>query len=58
VVLGGFPVPDWLRSQALDKLMPSDLHKVVMTRPELADYNAKLTFVKSHMEYTPGTSQG
>jgi hypothetical protein len=57
VALGGYPIPDWVRAQALDKMMPIELHKIVMTRPELTEYTAKLSYVKNHMEFARGASQ-
>jgi hypothetical protein len=45
VVLGSYPVPEWVRSQALDKLVPEDLLKIKLGRPELTDYAAKLAWV-------------
>ena len=38
VLSGGYPLPDWLKATALDKLIPEDLLKTVVGRPELQDY--------------------
>jgi hypothetical protein len=57
VVLGGYPVPDWILAQALGKLMPLVLSQVVVTRPELSEHTAKFKFIKSHMEHVHGATQ-
>jgi hypothetical protein len=57
VAMGGYPVPDWVKSQALDKLVPQDLLTTIIGRPELSDYAAKLNWVKVQMEHAKGASQ-
>ena len=47
----GFDAPEWVRSAALEKLVPTDLLRVLVSRPELETYAAKLAWVKSQMEY-------
>jgi hypothetical protein len=42
---GGYPIPFWVRSQALEKLVLENLLQVIVGRPELADYGAKLMWV-------------
>jgi hypothetical protein len=43
VALGGYPVPEWVKGQALDKLVPLDLLNTIVGRAELTDYTAKMT---------------
>ena len=40
--MGGYVVLEWVKAQALDKLVPPEQLSVIVSRPELADYNAKL----------------
>ena len=54
VVSGGYPLPEWLQANALDKLIPEDLLKTVIGRPELAEYGAKLKWIKAQMEHAKG----
>jgi hypothetical protein len=42
VVLAGYPAPDWVKAQALDKLMRVDMMNTVVGHPELSDYAPKL----------------
>jgi hypothetical protein len=57
VVMGGYPVPEWVKAQALDKLVPTDLLNTIVGRPELADFSNKIAWVKSQMEHARGASQ-
>jgi hypothetical protein len=57
VALGGYPVPDWVRSQALDKLVPQDMMTTIVGKPELAEFKAKVSWVKTQMEHARGVSQ-
>jgi hypothetical protein len=57
VILGGYPVPDWIRAQALEKIVPEDMLRTIIGRPELAEYSAKYTWVRSQMEHARGATQ-
>ena len=57
VAAGGCQAPDMLKSIALDKLVPEDMLKQIVGRPELATFDAKLRWVKAQMEYVKGTSR-
>jgi hypothetical protein len=57
VLMGGYPIPDWVRGQALEKLVPENLLQTIVGRPELADYSAKLLWVKTQMEHARGATQ-
>jgi hypothetical protein len=54
--LGGYSVPDWVKAQALDKLIPMDMLNTVAWRPELYDFAAKMARVKAHMEHSRGAT--
>jgi hypothetical protein len=56
VVLAGYPVPDWVKAQALDKLIPQDMLATVVSRPELSDYGLKVKWVKAQMEHARGAT--
>ena len=55
--MGGYVVSAWVKAQALDKLVPQEQLSVFVSRPELADYNAKLLWVKAQMEHARGATQ-
>ena len=38
-------VPEWVKAQALDKLVLQEQLSVIVSRPELADYGVKLLWV-------------
>jgi hypothetical protein len=57
VAMGRYPVPEWVKGQALYKLVPTDLLNTIVGRPELADYASKISWVKSQMEHARGASQ-
>ena len=42
VLMGGYVVLELVKAQALDKLVPQEQLSVIVSRPELAYYNAKL----------------
>ena len=50
-----YAVPEWVKAQALDKLVPLEQLSVIVSRPELADYGVKL--VKAQMEHARGARQ-
>jgi hypothetical protein len=56
VIMAGYPVPDWVKAQALDKLLPLDLLNTVVSRPELSDYVPKMKWVKAQMEHARGAT--
>jgi hypothetical protein len=57
VAVSGYPGPDWVRSQALDKLVPQEMLTTIIGRPELANFKEKLCWVKNQMEHARGASQ-
>ena len=57
VKLAGLDLPEWLRSAALEKLLPAQLLSTLVARPELATYAARLTWVKTQMEHARGLAQ-
>ena len=57
VLSGGYPLRDWLRATALDKLIPEELLKTVVGRPELQDYHEKLKWVRAQMEHAKSQAQ-
>ena len=44
-------MPELVKAQALDKLVPQEQLSVTLSRPERAGYNAKLLWVKAQMEH-------
>jgi hypothetical protein len=56
VMLAGYPVPDWVKAQALDKLIPLDMLNTVVGRPELSEFSAKMAWVKAQMEHSRGAT--
>ena len=57
VLMGGYVVPERVKARAPDKLVPQEQLSVIVSRPELADYNAKLLWVKAQMEHARGATQ-
>ena len=57
MTLGCYVIPDWVRAQALDKLVPDELLHTIVGRPELAEYSPKLAWVKAQMEHARGATQ-
>jgi len=57
VKLAGLDLPEWLRSAALEKLLPTQLLGTMIARPELASYAARVTWVKTQMEHARGLAQ-
>jgi hypothetical protein len=53
----GFEAPDWVKTSALEKLVPLDLLSVLVGRPELDTYARKLHWVRCQMEHARGASQ-
>ncbi len=56
-MIDGYAIPDWIRATALDKLVPEDLLRLIVGCSELADYSAKLLWVRSQMEHARGATQ-
>ena len=57
IALGGLAIPDLLKAQALEKLIPDSLLQTVVSRPELSSYPAKLQWLKAQMEHAKGAAQ-
>jgi hypothetical protein len=57
VKLAGLDIPEWLRSAALEKLLPAPLLATLVARPELSTYDARLAWVKTQMEHSRGLQQ-
>jgi hypothetical protein len=57
VKLAGLDLPEWLRSAALEKLLPAQLLATLVARPELATYATRLAWVKTQMEHARGLAQ-
>jgi hypothetical protein len=57
VKLAGLDLPEWLRSAALEKLLPAHLLGILIARPELASYAARVAWVKTQMEHARGLAQ-
>jgi len=53
----GLDLPDWLKSAALEKLVPSELLQVMVSRPELDSYVRRLQWLKAQMEHARGANQ-
>ena len=51
--MGGYVAPEWIRAQALDKLVPQRLLSVTSRRLELTDCSRHL-WVKAQMESARG----
>ena len=56
-LMEGCVVPELVKVQALYKLVPQEQQSVIVRRPERADYNAKLLWVKAQMEHERGATQ-
>ena len=57
VTAGGYPLPDWLKANSLEKLLPDEMMKTVVGRPELAAYGPKLAWVKAQMDHAKSVSR-
>jgi hypothetical protein len=57
VASGGYPLPDWLMANSLEKLLPDEMLKTVVGRPELADYAPKMAWVRAQMEYAKSNAR-
>ena len=55
--MGGCDVLEWVKVQALGKLVPQEQLSVIESRPELADHGVKLLWVKAQMEHARGATQ-
>ncbi len=57
VKLAGLDLPEWLRSAALEKLLPTQLLSILIARPELSSYAGRVAWVKTQMEHARGLAQ-
>jgi hypothetical protein len=57
IKLAGLDLPEWLRSAALEKLLPAPLLGTLVSRSELNTYAARVTWVKTQMEHVRGMAQ-
>ena len=57
VKLSGLDLPEWMRSAALEKLLPAPLLATLIARPELATYSVRVDWVKTQMEHQRGLAQ-
>jgi hypothetical protein len=57
VSTAGIELPEWVKSAALEKLLPLDLLRVLISRPELDSFPTRLAWVKSQMEHARGSAQ-
>ena len=48
--MAGYVVPQWVKAQALGKLVPQEQLSVIVSRPELSDYGVKLLWVKAQSQ--------
>ena len=53
----GFGLEEWVKSAALEKLLPLELLRIMIARPELDSYGTRLTWVRSQMEHSRGSAQ-
>ena len=53
----GFDLPEWVKSAALEKLIPLELLRTLISRPELDSLNARLAWIRSQMEHARGSAQ-
>jgi hypothetical protein len=57
VKAAGLDIPEWLRSAALEKLLPAPLLATLIARPELATYAQRIGWVETQMEHSRGMAQ-
>ena len=57
LTLAGEHVSELLRAQALDALVPKEFLHDIISRPELAPYDAKLRYIKQRMHHARGEQQ-
>ena len=57
VIMGGLTLDEPLRALALDRLIPDDMLKIAVGRPELTTYSAKLTWVRAQMEHAKSAAR-
>jgi hypothetical protein len=53
----GLELPDWMKSAALEKLVPTELLPTLISRPELDTYVRRLQWIKAQMEHARGANQ-
>ena len=51
ITTGGYPLPDWLRANSLEKLVPDDMLKIIVGRPELSAYTPKMEWIRAQIEH-------
>ena len=51
VMAGGYPLPEWVKASALNKLVPTAMLKLIVGDPKLEKWEAKITWVKAQLEY-------
>ncbi len=57
VMLSDLILPEWMRSAALEKLLPAPLLQTLVARSELSTYPMRVTWVKTQMEHARGLAQ-
>jgi hypothetical protein len=57
IAAGGYPLPDWLMANSLEKLLPDEMLKTIVGRMELADYAPKMAWVRAQMEYAKSNAR-
>ena len=57
IALGGLVIPDLLKAQALEKLIPDFLLQVIVSRLEFSTDGPKLQWFKAQMEHAKGAAQ-
>ncbi len=57
VLSTGLELPKWMRSAALERLLPQPLLNTLVARPELATYETRLAWIQTQMEYARGQAQ-
>ena len=55
--MSGLVIPDFLKAQALKKLLLDALLQVIVSRPELSAYAPQLQWLKAQMEHARGAAQ-
>ncbi len=54
---GGYPLPEGLMANSIEKLLPDDRLKTIVGRLELADYVPKMAWVRAQMEYAKSNAR-
>ena len=57
IAAGGYPLPDWLMANSLEKMLPDEMLKTIVGRLELADYAPKMAWVRAQMEYAKSNAR-